>query len=135
MKSLVGRGILLILPLIILFNPPVKAENNHGEEAIYSVKYLNYTNDFNVYLQGDSIFIQLEDIISFFKIYYKTNDNQRFDGYVNTRDSSYFIDFNTKEYKDISGKINLLTDDTWFATDLQVYVRTDLISKIFKKLR
>jgi outer membrane protein OmpA-like peptidoglycan-associated protein len=133
MKNREGGLLIFILPLILLLNPlEARAENKTREEAIFSIKYSNYSNDYTVYLQNDSVFVSLEEVINFLKIYYTVDENHKFEGYVNTKDSSFYIDFNGNEYKDINGVKHKLTDDLWFANELQVYVRTDLLANIFK---
>jgi len=125
-----GSYILLILPLLFIQCLPANA-NNAREEAIFGLKYAKYSSDFLVFMQNDSIYIPFEEALSFFNIYYIADENQRFQGYVNNQDSSFVIDFTTKEIQDISDKNWELNDDLWFATDLQIYVRTDLFGDLF----
>jgi hypothetical protein len=126
-----GSYILFVLPFLLLMSLSAGAKELR-EEAIFGLKYQKYSSDFFVYIQKDSIFIPFEEALSFFRIYYIADQQQRFEGYVNNSDSSFVIDFKTKEIKDISGEKWELNDDLWFATDLQIYVRTDLFADLFK---
>ncbi|MBX3043382.1 MAG: OmpA family protein [Candidatus Kapabacteria bacterium] len=129
--KLTGRYIVILLPFIILQSHFLSAEESR-EEAIFGLVHKKYSSEFIVFMENDSVYIPFEEALSFFKIFYNVNDNRRYSGYVNNSDSSFAIDFKTKEIIDISGNKSDLNDKLWFATDLQIYVRTDIFAKIFK---
>jgi outer membrane protein OmpA-like peptidoglycan-associated protein len=126
-----GGYILLFLPLIIFASFNIEARESR-EEAIFGLVYQKYSSDFIVYIQNDSIYLPFEEVLSYFRIYYIAKENKRFEGYVNNADSSFVIDFKLKEIKDIQGKVSQLNDDLWFATDFQIFIRTDLLEDLFK---
>jgi outer membrane protein OmpA-like peptidoglycan-associated protein len=123
--------IFVTLPLFVLINSYAISQESK-EEAIFGFKYNNYSVDFSVYIFKDSVYVPIEEILSFFKIYYTIDDNHRINGYVNNSDSSFVIDFQTKEIVDISKNKFRIDDNLWFSNDLQIYVRTDLIANVFK---
>lgn len=131
MSNVRSSSLFLVLTFLFLFILKAKSEDNNKEEAIFSVKYMNYSFDFTVFIINDSVFIPLEEVISYFKIYYKIDDNKKIDGYINVADSSYYFDFNNKELKNIVGLKSSIDDDMWFTNGLQIYARTDLFAKVF----
>lgn len=126
-----GGYIILFLPLIFFASFNIEARESR-EEAIFGLVYQKYSSDFIVYIQNDSIYLPFEEVLSYFKIYYISKENKRFEGYVNNADSSFVVDFKLKEIRDIEGIISQLNDDLWFATDFQVFIRTDLLEDLFK---
>ena len=130
MKTL-GRYIIIFLPLLFILSYTAYPDNKK-EEAIFGFNYLKFSSDFLVFIENDSVYVPLEEVLSFFKIFYTVDENQRFEGYVNNSDSSFVIDFKKKGILDISGKKFDLSDDLWFATDMQIYVRSDLFANVFK---
>lgn len=129
--KLSGRYLFFLLPFFILSNHLSGAEESR-EEAIFGLVHNKYSSEFIVFMQNDSVFLPFEDVLSFFKIFYTVKENRRFQGYVNNSDSSFSIDFISKEITDIAGNKYSLSDDLWFATDLQIFVRTDIFADIFK---
>lgn len=126
-----GAAAALSVLAIILCTLSAGSETK-GEEAIFAVRYEKFTNDYIVYVDRDSVFVPFEEVLSNFKIYYETDDQRNIAGYVNNKDSSFSILFNEGYFLDIDGEKHKLKSSTWFPTEFQVYVRTDLLEEIFK---
>lgn len=125
-----GRYIILLPYIVLLSYHLVTAEPR--EEAIFGLVHNKYSSEFVVFMQNDTVFVPFDEVLSFFKIYYNVNEQRKYQGYINNADSSFSIDFATKEIQDINGSKLTLKDDSWFATDLQIFVKTDLFADIFK---
>ncbi len=129
MSLIGGRCIAALAAMLFVFSLCIAEDNK--EEAIYSFTYKDFESDYSVFFENDSVYIPLEDILTFLNIYYVIDDNHSLKGYVNNADSSFVIDFTAKAYKDITGTEGGIDNSHWFAGDLQIYIRSDVFCKIF----
>lgn len=130
MKKYMGRIILLILPIILIANYNTFSSDKNKEEAIFGLKYQSFTEDFLVFTQEKEVYLPLDDFLFFLKIFHSV-DNNIYEGYINNADSSFYIDFQKQEYKNINQVKHKLTADEWFQSDFQFYINTSVLSKIF----
>jgi outer membrane protein OmpA-like peptidoglycan-associated protein len=128
------RSIIYLLILVLILSMKLHSEVPSGyDEAVFSIRYNSFSVEKIVYFSFDKqiLYIPFTDYLSFLLIYYKTDDGEKYTGYVNNPDSSFVIDFKEKYFTSYYTKSTKISDDWWFNKDGQLYCQLKMLDSVF----